>query len=1217
MTLWKELITIPNQVFKDDFVLKLAEGVERKQKTVDNYVVTPQIADAYRKALTMIQSAVQDKKSVASYLHGSFGSGKSHFMAVLNLILEGYPPALKLDHIEQVVAEFDWVQSSDFLMVPYHFMDSKTMESAILGGYVNYIEKHHPDAPTPGVYVSGSILQNADDLRASIGDDGFFKALNKGSSSNSGWGALTAAWNAETYHAARNAPPGSEQLERLVGDVVSRVLPALKTTASTSGEGFVALDEGLATISRHVNRLEVPGKAGKTYDGLILFLDELVLWLASQRGDVQFLNREGQKLAKLIEAQDVDRPVPIISFVARQRDLREFLGDHSGEAQDSVWQQLQYWDRGIDMITLGDHNLPVIVEQRLLKPHGAPQREQIREAFRVNVEQRMKSSDRETLIGTQADIERFRQVYPFSPALIDALIALSALLHRERTALRLLLMLLVDRRDELELGQVIPIGDLWDVIADQTEPFSDMIRNTFQSAQKLYTTRLRPMLLEENRLTEESDPMSNSNFRSDDRIIKTLLISTLIPNIEVFRSLTAHNLVALNHGTVKAPTRGGEVSNLLIKLRRWQTRYSEIRVSQDNPSNPTISLQLSNVDIDGLVQSVNNVDNDGNRRRVVQELLFSLLKIDLGTAGPWTPYKFEWRGAMRQFRVAYRNVRTMPLDEFEAGEHFQLVIDYPFDEEGKTPADDSAKLNEYLEKHEDGTNTIAWLPSFLSARGTERLGRLVRIENLLTRLQDHVKHIAVADRPIVRNALEGQRDALRGELTLALEVCYGIRNDPENPNVDYGTKPARRLVSLRQDYAPRIPGGYELDATLREIAASALKEVFPKAPKFPDETVTKGRVQKIADELLNWIEDGEVSGYVESKPMREELAKWAQPLGLGQMGDNRFAPSTWWRDRIRHAGLGVTTPLDVAALRELLDPPDDRSGIPTMLQDLVIVVFAAQEDLVFRVNGVPLQPRIGELNNDALLVPRKMPTEEDWVVASKVALDVFGIKVGHLRIARNVERLFVDLTEAAKRHLIVKELGEQLVVAGEALGLERAEVVESPRHETTQLLVQLFAALKQDAADVVTSIANMSLSANQVGAMNLTLQRSEQLYRWLSTDWLVFKKLVAREEDSPGVAALLREAREVLTSNETVEPLDQFVDLRRRAIEVLADPGPIPVPDPVPPVPSPDEAAERSFSATTTEELLRQLTAYLKSDEAQTLLDGGAQVRISFVRGQA
>ena len=38
------------------------------------------------------------------------------------------------------------------------------------------------------------------------------------------------------------------------------------------------------------------------YDGVILFLDELILWLASRAADVSFVTSEGTKLVKLVEA---------------------------------------------------------------------------------------------------------------------------------------------------------------------------------------------------------------------------------------------------------------------------------------------------------------------------------------------------------------------------------------------------------------------------------------------------------------------------------------------------------------------------------------------------------------------------------------------------------------------------------------------------------------------------------------------------------------------------------------------------------------------------------------------------------------------------------------------------------------------------------------------------------------------------------------------------
>jgi DNA replication protein DnaC len=53
------------------------------------------------------------------YLHGSFGSGKSHFMAVLDLILAGDRNARSIKELSNVIERHNaWTQGRRFLMVP-------------------------------------------------------------------------------------------------------------------------------------------------------------------------------------------------------------------------------------------------------------------------------------------------------------------------------------------------------------------------------------------------------------------------------------------------------------------------------------------------------------------------------------------------------------------------------------------------------------------------------------------------------------------------------------------------------------------------------------------------------------------------------------------------------------------------------------------------------------------------------------------------------------------------------------------------------------------------------------------------------------------------------------------------------------------------------------------------------------------------------------------
>ncbi len=87
MTLLRELIPIPERVHQSDFVLRLTEGLAHAERTLDDYVVTEQLVHCFDDALGVIQKAVATGVSKAVYLLGSFGTGKSHFMAVLSLLL--------------------------------------------------------------------------------------------------------------------------------------------------------------------------------------------------------------------------------------------------------------------------------------------------------------------------------------------------------------------------------------------------------------------------------------------------------------------------------------------------------------------------------------------------------------------------------------------------------------------------------------------------------------------------------------------------------------------------------------------------------------------------------------------------------------------------------------------------------------------------------------------------------------------------------------------------------------------------------------------------------------------------------------------------------------------------------------------------------------------------------------------------------------------------
>ncbi len=132
-----------------------------------------------------------------------------------------------------------------------------------------------------------------------MGDDAFFAAMSEGASADSDFGDVDVGWDAARFDSAVDADPGSEERSQLISALVGKFFGSYDTQAGGHGEAFISLDKGLSVISRHAKDLG--------YDALILFLDELILWLASHAADLKFVHRKVRswpslsKLKRLID----------------------------------------------------------------------------------------------------------------------------------------------------------------------------------------------------------------------------------------------------------------------------------------------------------------------------------------------------------------------------------------------------------------------------------------------------------------------------------------------------------------------------------------------------------------------------------------------------------------------------------------------------------------------------------------------------------------------------------------------------------------------------------------------------------------------------------------------------------------------------------------------------------------------------------------------------
>ena len=499
--------TFPERAGAEDYVLRLTDSIEDAAvtRTVDEYVVTPALAEAFDVALGLVAEAMTSGVSRGAFLTGSFGSGKSHFMAVLHALLRHNPVARAKAELQPVVARHDDVLlDKNVLPLAFHLLGAESLEQALFSGYIRQIARLHPGATLPAVHHSDGILADAERLRARDGDERFLAGLNGGPGAGADpWSGLLGdgTWTAESYAAARAAAPGSEPRQQLVTALVEHYF-----SAYTQQAGYVDLDTGLAAITAHAK--------GLGYDAVVLFLDELVLWLAFSVQDREFFRRESQKLTKLVESGTGARAIPLVSFVARQMDLRRWFADSgaSGAEQEALDRAFRHQEGRFGTIVLGDDNLPYVANRRLLRrragqPAGRtghlPTRSHGWTAVRTSGTCCSTASTPTT--GTAAPTRRRSSSLTRSPRPWSRRCGtLASAMQRERTALKVMQQMLVDRRDTLTVDDVVPVGDSFDYIVQGNQALDPQAAALFRSADA-------PLPGE-----AAADPAAGSNLSEDD-----------------------------------------------------------------------------------------------------------------------------------------------------------------------------------------------------------------------------------------------------------------------------------------------------------------------------------------------------------------------------------------------------------------------------------------------------------------------------------------------------------------------------------------------------------------------------------------------------------------------------------------------------------------------------------------------------------------------------
>jgi len=1143
----RDVLDIKEDAHAGDFKVELSQGFGGASAgSVAEYVVTPQLATAFETALKLVRAAVRKNTSYAAYLHGSFGAGKSHFLTVLHAVLNGDPAVRTKPRLREVIAEHeDWLPGKRFLMVPYHLVGAANLEAALFGGYVKTVRARHPEAPTPSVFKSDSLLADARTQREAIGDEAFVRMLPAPAPAPAQpvddeelppIGSVAATpWTGAELDAAFAAPPGDERRERLVSALISGPMKSYANRAAGDATAYVPLDDGLSEISKHARALG--------YDGVVLFLDELILWLQARMRERTWVNEEIQKLVKLIESDNADRPVPIVSFISRQRDLSQLVGkDILGSDVQNMESALEYLKERFTVISLEDRNLPEIIKGRVLKPR--PGQEAVLEGAFAGID-RSNQQVKDILLddegATGAGWDDFRAVYPLSPALLNVLVALSGALQRERSGLKLVQQLL-EKNAGAPLGRLIPLGDLWDVLVDGTgAPFTEQLKHESEAAERFHA-KARQFLLE--KYGREDHP----DFLADDRFVKTLLLAALAPEVPALRRLTGARLAALNHGSVRSRT-VPEGDKVIERMRALQGEFpTELRTEGD--TDPVFSLHLSDLDIEPLLDAVAGEDKAGVRRLWVRDRLWELIGV---REGPLVPEKeIVWRGTKRTAEFVFGNVRDSRMladEQFTPSEpgRIRFVVDYPFDEDERYPSYDYQRVKD-LEKSGLKAPTLVWLPDFFSEQRKAQLGRLMRINFLLerNRLDEYTRTYAPDDRVKIRRQLEVGRDALTRTLVDSLGEVYGIAEPKE------GTKAAevvdgRHVLSLQPEFPrPEPEGGKPFADNVLHLADGLLSALHPKHPDFgPDRAgqrraVTTGELRT----TLEWItramdEDGRVE--VDSHQLAT-VKRIVEPLELGTVHDGPLVLRADWRTRInqvaaQHRERGD---LRVEDIRKWITKDLGYTGLDPQITNLLIAAYALLDDRAWVYHSGPetAAPDLTSIVPGWALRSQPLPSADEYASARERAARLFGVSAKPNPYARNVNKLAEDVrTKATAYEEAVGGVRAALERHAALLGLDGTD--PAPRTVMLREAAGLLARLSRHGSDATALLRELAAASYETSDRDLahTMSSAQEVLGALDgTDWRLLKSIrdLSGRDDSVGDRArrLLAKVAEAARASE-------------------------------------------------------------------------------------
>jgi len=788
------------------------------------------------------------------------------------------------------------------------------------------------------------------------------------------------------------------------------------------------------------------------YGGIVLMLDEFLLWLAEKdRAEfVQAINN----LNLIVDHTTGQRSVPVFAFVARQRNLQEFFPDLTDESR--IYEHIDHHAKRFEVSTLQDIELRHIVRGRILRPIDPAQVKAVTDTLAQKHERILPA-----LLGG-ADIGYLRDVYPFHPALIEMLVDVTSLMQRERSALRLLYELLVLHYPNLPLGEFLPVGSAFQALFPPSGVEASKKVELMQDIHRQYYTRLAPAI---QRLAD--DPNSGlvpERRRALDQMVKTVLLAEVSPRLRQ-GGLTIERLVQLNAVDVEGETFRGQVRVAETDLGALARSVPDLQIAGSDRT-AIVRYVLGRVSLtEFLARARAKVDNISQRFKVFYPALKEALGITNASGfeegGPQEgTWDLNWRRTSRKGQLKLCNIRETRQDAFEPPPGtFKVLIDYPWDEPGHGVEEDRHAA-ERVRRNRGTLYTVCWLPRHFTAQEMDVLVELAAVRFLVSGpgQKDLLDTLGAQDKSQVLEQASTRQRNLEAQLERLLKDVY----------IGHG-----EFLPLIDNIESRVPCETMKD-NLEHIATRLMDRQYPHHPNFLGEP-------KKADleALLGWmVEAGETAVSVAyDETAGRALRQLGVPLELVTLGQTRAQLRL---DSRYIAEVLTRTDNDVVDWAPIAEYLRDTYGLQPHVVDLFLCFLCQRSHRALQASTLePIQTQIGMSPTTQIRLQRGNLVEAPaWGRLRDLGNMLFNEpRPSNHRSLQIQDRLAEALrTHARARREVIQGLHQRLVELGTASGDRLGELAEAntrlapltlPETDTSRLLTDFLAKWPDAASDPV------------------------------------------------------------------------------------------------------------------------------------------------------